>query len=71
MAFTQAQLDTLDDAIANGVLTVQTSDGKSVTFPSLDDLLRRRRLVANALASGGARRRGGVSYVNIKRDEGG
>lgn len=57
MAFTQPQLDALDEAIAGGVLTVRTADGKLVTYQSMSDLLKARDLVASSLAasSGAAR----------------
>lgn len=57
MAFTQTQLNALDEAIAGGVLTVRASDGKLVTYQSMSDLLKARDLVASSLAasSGAAR----------------
>lgn len=51
MAFTQPQLDALDSAIAAGVLTVRTADGKLVTYQSMADLLKARDLVASSLAA--------------------
>ena len=51
MAFTQSQLDALDEAIAGGVLTVRTADGKLVTYQSMADLLKARDLVSSSLAS--------------------
>jgi len=48
MAFTQAQLDALEDAIAQGVLEVSYSD-KTVKYRSLDEMLRVRDLMRNAL----------------------
>jgi hypothetical protein len=41
MAFTQTQLDTLETAIADGVLSVQYAD-KRVTYRSLDEMLKLR-----------------------------
>lgn len=57
MAFTQSQLDALDEAIAGGVLTVRTADGKLVTYQDMAALLKARDLVASSLAasSGAAR----------------
>lgn len=57
MAFTQPQLDALDEAIASGVLTVRTADGKLVTYQNMSDLLKARDLVASSLAAsaGGGR----------------
>jgi len=49
MAFTQAQLDALEAAIASGQLKVQYQD-KSVTYASLDEMLRLRNLIKDELA---------------------
>jgi roadblock/LC7 domain-containing protein len=65
VAFTQAQLNALDRAIAAGVLTVTTSDGKSVTYQSMDELLKVRSAVAAAL--GGPRRKK-VSYLRPRNE---
>ena len=45
MAFTQADIDALDAAIASGELSVSTPDGRSVTYRSLDDLRKARALM--------------------------
>jgi hypothetical protein len=50
MAWTQADLDVLKAAYASGTLRVRFSDGKEVTYPTGDDLLRRIRIVAAELA---------------------
>jgi hypothetical protein len=49
MALTQADLDTLDRAIAAGQLAMKI-DGREVTFANADDLLRRRAFVAAQLS---------------------
>lgn len=54
MAYTQAQLDALDEAIANGALVVMY-DGKRVEYRTLDDLMRARRIVARGLEGSAAR----------------
>ena len=54
MAYTQAQLDALDQAIASGT-TVVSYDGKRIEYASLDDLLRARRIVARGLDGSAAR----------------
>jgi len=41
MAFSQTQLDALDDAIAQGALVVRFGD-RSITYQSLSDMLRLR-----------------------------
>jgi len=50
MAWTQAQLDVIEAAIASGELTVHFSD-RSVTYRSMDDLLKARGVIKDALAS--------------------
>jgi hypothetical protein len=54
MAFTEDDLETLDSAIKRGVRTVTTSDGKSVTYGSVDEMLRIRRLMQSELAGSSA-----------------
>lgn len=55
--FTIEQLKALEDAIAQGALTV-SYNGKSVTYRSLDEMMRIRELMRKALglASGKAGR---------------
>lgn len=57
MAFTQAQLDALEAAIAEGSLIVKYAD-KSVQYRSLDEMIRIRELIRQALgqSSGSASR---------------
>ncbi len=47
-AFTQAQLDALTAAIAQGVTTV-THNGKTVRYASIDDMLRLRNTMKTEL----------------------
>jgi hypothetical protein len=54
MAYTQAQLDALDEAIANGALVVMY-DGKRVEYRSIDELMRARRIVERGLNGSAAR----------------
>lgn len=70
MAFTQVQLDALDDAIASGALTVKYQD-KTVTYRSLADMLRLRDLMAAELSGDDANRNifGGVTTY-VKYDKG-
>ncbi|MGV8988175.1 MAG: phage head-tail joining protein [Cypionkella sp.] len=51
MGWTQADLDALKEAYATGTLRVRLPDGREVTYPSGDDLLRRIRIVEADLAS--------------------
>lgn len=48
MPYTLAQLEALDAAILQGASSV-SYEGKSVTYRSLDDMLRIRNIVATAL----------------------
>jgi hypothetical protein len=48
MAFSQAQLDALDDAIAAGVLTYEYQ-GKRIQYQSLSDMLAARNLIQREL----------------------
>jgi hypothetical protein len=50
MAWTQAQLDAIEAAIASGELTVHFGD-RSVTYRSMDDLLKARAVIKDALQS--------------------
>lgn len=49
MAYTQADLDAVRSAIAKGERSVDFSD-RSVTYRSMDELLRAEERIANALA---------------------
>lgn len=51
MAFTQMQLDALDDAIASGVLTVRGVNGNMVTYQSMSEMIKARELIATSLAA--------------------
>lgn len=48
MAFTQTQLDALDNAIAMGVLSVMYGN-KTVQYRSVDDMIKTRNLMYNSL----------------------
>ncbi len=50
MAFTQAQLDALDDAIATGAKEVRFQD-RTVVYNSTDELIKARNLVSTILNS--------------------
>lgn len=51
MAFTQADLDVLDKAIASGTKRIRYPDGSEVEYQSLRDLTIARAKVADALAA--------------------
>lgn len=52
MAFTLAQLDAVEAAIASGTLTVHYSD-KSVTYKSTADMIMARQIIRRALGLAG------------------
>lgn len=52
MAFTQADLDTIDRAIKTGTTRV-TVEGKTVEYRSLDDLLRLRDTIRRSISPPG------------------
>ncbi len=51
MAFTQTDLDQINAAIASGELSIRTSDGKQVTYRSIDELIKARDAVLAEIAS--------------------
>ena len=50
MAWTQAQLDAIEAAIASGELPVRFGD-RTVTYRSMEELLQARSLIKEALAA--------------------
>jgi hypothetical protein len=64
MAWTQADLDAIDEAIASGVLTIRHLDGRSVTYQSTEDMMKARGLIAASLATPGIR----STYAKHQRD---
>ena len=48
MAFTQAQLNAIEEAIASGTTSV-SYEGKTVTYQDLDHLLRVRNIIMRSL----------------------
>jgi hypothetical protein len=48
VAFTQAQLDAIEEAIASGATSV-SYEGKTVSYQSLDQMLRIRAIIRSAL----------------------
>lgn len=50
MAWTQAQLDAIESAIASGELTVRFGD-RTVTYRSMEELLQARGVIKEALAA--------------------
>lgn len=54
MALTQTDLDSINAAIASGELSIRSSDGKQVTYRSMDDLLKARALAEGDIAAAAA-----------------
>jgi hypothetical protein len=50
MAWTQAQLDAVEAAIASGELTVRFGD-RTVTYRSMDELLQARGVIKDSIAA--------------------
>lgn len=57
MAYTQSDLDNLDKAIAKGYLTVRHSDGKQITYRTVDEMVKARDLIKKELAKSDGKRR--------------
>lgn len=57
MAYTAADLERIEEAIAQGVLKVDFSDGRSVTFSSFEELNARWQFIAKRLGYDAGRRR--------------
>lgn len=50
MAFTQTDLDRIERAIARGERSVRHSDGRTVEYRNVEDLLKARNEIARAIA---------------------
>ena len=58
MAYTQADIDVITEAIKGGVLTVRHADGRSVTFQSIAELRKaRKEMIAEVNRANGSKRR--------------
>lgn len=55
MAFTTTDLAAVDAAIASGELTIRAADGKTVTYRSMDELLKARAVMQAELAAANPR----------------
>lgn len=49
MAWTQLDIDALDTALKTGTLSVRDSDGKMVTYRSVDEIIKVRAIAYAAL----------------------
>lgn len=68
MAFTQAQIDALKDAIGTGARSVSV-DGKTVTYNSISEMLRALRLMEREV--NGASSASTIRRVEFRRTGGG
>ncbi len=67
MAFSQAQLDALEAAIASGTLEVRTGD-KSVRYHSLDEMIKLRDVIRNQLNADAQTPTSRASFASFVRD---
>lgn len=56
MPFTQTDLDAINAALASGELSARSSDGKQITYRSVDELLKAKGVVEAELASASSAR---------------
>lgn len=56
MAYTQTDLDRINKALASGTLTIRTGND-SVTYQSIDDMLRVKRMIESELAQSSTTKR--------------
>lgn len=69
MAFTQADIDNLDEAISAGEKTVEVN-GRKVEYRSLDEMLKARRYIMAVLSGKAGRRRNPLFGVRTVIDRG-
>lgn len=67
MAWTQADIDRIDAAIAAGTLAVRFSDGRSVTYHSLEAMMSARGLMWAAMNGASAAPVNRSSFADVHR----
>jgi hypothetical protein len=67
MAFTQAQLDALETAIASGTLEVRYGD-KTVRYQSTSDMIKARDLIRDQLNSTSATQKSRATFASFVKD---
>jgi len=67
MAFTQAQLDALEAAIASGTLEVRYGD-KTVRYQSTSDMIKARDLIRDQLNSTSATQKSRATFASFVKD---
>ena len=68
MSWTQGDLDAIDRAIRTGALKVRGSDGKEVTYRSLDELQRIRAEIVAVVTPSAAATGPIVGFAEFGRD---
>jgi len=69
MAWTQADLDAIDKAIANNVSSVTFADGRTTRYQDADKMLQVRNVIRAEVVSAGATAQGRVrtTYGRFRR----
>lgn len=67
MAYTQAQIDKLDAAIASGVTTVRNANGETIIYRSLAEMKQARAMMVAGLAGTVPARRVSGFYPRFTR----
>ncbi|MDX2095608.1 MAG: hypothetical protein SFW64_06700 [Alphaproteobacteria bacterium] len=67
MAFTQTQLDALEEAIASGTLEVRVGD-KSVRYQSVAELIKARDLIRDQLSAAADAPKSRASFASFVKD---
>lgn len=67
MAYTSQQLADLRSAMAEGVLKVKFSDGRELTYRSLDEMLQTERLMAAEVEGSGQYKPARRIYQSFQR----
>ncbi len=65
MPFTIDQLTAIERAIASGELTISGPDGRSVTYRSMNDLLKARDIIKMGLDSASGTKKKKFSYIKF------
>ncbi len=64
MAYTQADIDALDEAYKTGARSVRTSDGRMVEYRDVDDYQRLRTMMAESVSGTSNEPRATLGWVS-------
>jgi len=67
MAFTQDDLDSIREAIATGEKSVTFADGKSVTYRSIEELMKAEQIIARHLQASEGNRPKRAFRINVSK----